>query len=58
MNSIDVIVPLLGFLFFIGMFLIPFLLYRSFSKREENKSNNIEKKLDRIIELLEQNKKG
>ena len=58
MNSIDVIVPLLGFLFFIGMFLIPFLLYRSFSKREENNSNNIEKKLDRLIELLERNKKG
>ncbi|WP_405127452.1 hypothetical protein [Salicibibacter halophilus] len=53
----DVIAPLLGFIFFIGMFLIPFLLYRSFSRREENNSKDIDKKLNRIIELLEQNKK-
>ncbi len=57
MDSIDVIAPLLGFIFFIGMFLIPFLFYRSFSRKEENNSINIEKKLDRIIELLEQNNK-
>lgn len=57
MDTIDVIALLLAFIFFIGMFLIPFLLYRSFSRKEENNSNNIEKKLDRIIELLEQNKK-
>jgi len=56
-DSIDVISSLLGFVFFIGMFLIPFLLYRSFSRKEQNSSINIEKKLDRVIELLEQNKK-
>jgi len=57
MNMGDLVFQLLMFLFIIGIFFLPFYLVRSFGKRQEKKSNQIEEKLDRIIELLEQEKK-
>ena len=46
------------FIFFIIMYILPFLFMRIFNRKEENKTANIEKKLDKIIELLEQRNKG
>ncbi len=59
MNIGDAIFQLLMFLFIFGIFAAVFFLVRSLlSKNQQpNKINEIERKLDRIIELLEQDKK-
>lgn len=49
---------LLMFIYIMGMGLMPFFLVRFFDKKQKFNSSNIEKKLDKIIELLEHEKKG
>ncbi|WP_354670030.1 DUF4083 family protein [Paenibacillus sp. BSR1-1] len=46
MSIIDLIIKF-------GIFFVIFFLYGLYLRKRFNKSNNIEKKLDRIIELLE-----
>ncbi|KKK38163.1 hypothetical protein WQ57_10155 [Mesobacillus campisalis] len=59
MNFGDVIFQLLSFIFMFGLFFAVFFLVRSLMSKQQqpNKNNNIEQKLDRIIELLEQDRK-
>jgi len=47
------------FLFIFGMFFVVFFVVRSLITKQQqpNKSDDIEQKLDRIIEILEQDKK-
>ncbi|NNU88793.1 DUF4083 domain-containing protein [Geobacillus sp. MR] len=40
-----------------GIFFVFYLFVRSLVTKHPNKSNNIEQKLDRIIELLEKDKR-
>jgi len=59
MNIGDVVFQLLMFMFMFGIFGVVFFLVRSLLSKnpQSQKVNEIEKKLDRIIELLEQDKK-
>ncbi|HZH60077.1 MAG TPA: DUF4083 family protein [Metabacillus sp.] len=59
LNAGDVIFQLIMFLFIFGIFFVVFFVVRSLltKQKQPNKSNDIEQKLDRIIELLEQDKK-
>ncbi|WP_226528733.1 DUF4083 family protein [Metabacillus niabensis] len=59
MNAGDVIFQLIMFLFIFGMFFVVFFVVRSLITKQQqpNKSDDIEQKLDRIIEILEQDKK-
>lgn len=59
MNTGDVVFQLLMFIFLFGIFAVVFFLVRSLLSKnpQTQKENEIEKKLDRIIELLEQDKK-
>jgi hypothetical protein len=57
MNIGDVIFQLLMFIIIFGIFSAVFFLVRSLVTKQPNWSNNIEQKLDRIIELLEKDKR-
>ncbi|HWJ77019.1 MAG TPA: DUF4083 family protein [Niallia sp.] len=59
LNAGDVIFQLIMFLFIFGMFFVVFFVVRSLITKQQqpNKSDDIEQKLDRIIEILEQDKK-
>ncbi|PMC35902.1 hypothetical protein CJ195_16720 [Bacillus sp. UMB0899] len=59
MNIGDVIFQLVMFLILFSTFAVVFFLVRSLLSRNQQpkKENEIERKLDRIIELLEQDRK-
>jgi len=58
MNLGDVLFQLIMFILMIGIFFAVFYFVRKLlTKQQPNKENQIEQKLDRIIELLEQDKK-
>lgn len=59
MNTGDIIFQLIMFLLLGGIFAVVFFLVRSLLSRNQQpkKENEIERKLDRIIELLEQDRK-
>ncbi|WP_449620442.1 DUF4083 family protein [Robertmurraya sp. Marseille-Q9965] len=57
MNIGDVLFQLIMFLLLIGLLSLAFVIVRSvFKKNTFNKTSELEKKLDRIIELLEKEK--
>lgn len=58
-NGVDVLFTVLLFLFIAGIFVAVLLiiLSRLTKQQQSNKSKDVEQKLDRIIELLEQDKK-
>ena len=58
MNIGDAIFQLIMFLFIFGLFFVAFFIVRSLITKQQqpNKDKAIEQKLDRIIELLEQDK--
>ena len=56
-NIGDVIFQILMFVFIVGIFFAVFFLVKSLFTKPPKKSDQIEKKLDRIIELLERDKK-
>ncbi|TKH12945.1 DUF4083 domain-containing protein [Peribacillus simplex] len=58
MNIGDVIFQLITFICLFGVFLGVFFLVRSLVIKQPSKSENIEQKLDRIIDLLEKDKKN
>lgn len=57
MNIGDLIFQLLMFMIIFGIFFAVFFLVRSLVTKEPDSSKNIEQKLDRIIELLEKDKR-
>ncbi|MFS0861948.1 DUF4083 family protein [Fredinandcohnia sp. 179-A 10B2 NHS] len=59
MNIGDLLFQLLMFIFIFGLFAAVFFLVRSIllKQKQPNMDNDINQKLDRIIELLEQDKK-
>lgn len=58
-NAGDVVFTVLMFLFIFGVFVVVLFIVRSCltKQQQSNTSKDIEQKLDRIIELLEQDKK-
>ncbi|WP_081092306.1 DUF4083 domain-containing protein [Peribacillus simplex] len=57
MNIGDMLYQLVFLIFIFGIFSGVFFLVRSLVTKHPNKSENIEQKLDRIIDLLEKDKK-
>ncbi|KRF54170.1 hypothetical protein ASG99_27715 [Bacillus sp. Soil768D1] len=57
MNIGDMIFQLVSLIFIFGIFSGVFFLVRSLVTKQPSKSASIEQKLDRIIELLEKDKK-
>ena len=53
----NIIFKLIVFIILSGIFSIVFFIIRSYFIDQPTNSNNIEQKLNRIIELLEQDKK-
>ncbi|MCZ0874961.1 DUF4083 domain-containing protein [Peribacillus sp. AS_2] len=58
MNSGDMLYQLVFLIFIFGIFSGVFFLVRSLVIKQPSKSENIEQKLDRIIDLLEKDKKN
>ncbi|MDM5307012.1 DUF4083 family protein [Peribacillus frigoritolerans] len=58
MNIGDVIFQLFTFICLFGVFFGVFFLVRSLVTKQPSKLENIEQKLDRIIDLLEKDKKN
>lgn len=56
-NIGDLVYQLIMFILLLGMIFAVFFFVRSLLARL-NKPNNIEQKLDRVIELLEKDKRG
>ncbi|MFS0644535.1 DUF4083 family protein [Siminovitchia sp. 179-K 8D1 HS] len=56
-NFGDIIFQLAILLFLLGIFAALFFLFRLLITKQKGKQNNIEQKLDRIIDLLEKDKK-
>ncbi|WP_110927129.1 DUF4083 family protein [Bacillus massiliglaciei] len=56
-NISDLIFQLIIFIFLIGVFFAVFFLVRSLLTKKSVKSDTADQKLDRIIQLLEQDKK-
>ncbi|MFJ7467328.1 DUF4083 domain-containing protein [Peribacillus frigoritolerans] len=56
-NIGDLVYQLIMFIFLIGMIIAVYFFVRSLLTRA-NKSNRMEQKLDRVIELLEKDKRG
>ncbi|TFH58036.1 DUF4083 domain-containing protein [Peribacillus frigoritolerans] len=57
MNIGDMLYQLVFLIFIFGIFSGVFFLVRSLVTKQPSKSENIEQKLDRIIDLLEKDKK-
>ncbi|WP_407941634.1 DUF4083 family protein [Metabacillus schmidteae] len=60
-NCVDIwdVVLLVGnFIISFVVFIVSFYIYSSYIGKKYKKSNNIEEKLDRIIDLLEKDKKA
>ncbi|NHM32016.1 DUF4083 family protein [Neobacillus terrae] len=49
--------PIVLFIFLVGIVLLPFLFWFLIRKKPSKNNNDIEKKLNRIIDILEQDKK-
>ncbi|MBS4189318.1 DUF4083 family protein [Bacillus sp. FJAT-49705] len=58
MSSHIVIFQLLMFIFIIGIFFAVFFVVRSLLTKQPSNKDSIEQKLDRIIELLEKEKRN
>lgn len=58
LNSGDMLYQLVFLIFIFGIFSGVFFLVRSLVTKQPSKSENIEQKLDRIIDLLEKDKKN
>ncbi|USK79343.1 DUF4083 domain-containing protein [Peribacillus frigoritolerans] len=56
-NIGDLVYQLIMFILLLGMIFAVYFFVRSLLARS-NKSNSIEQKLDRVIELLEKDKRG
>jgi F0F1-type ATP synthase assembly protein I len=55
-NIVDLVYQLIMFILLLGMIIAVYFIVRSLLARS-NKSNSIEQKLDRVIELLEKDKR-